>query len=356
MERKNRSRQAVRLGAYLVLVFGALSGLWMNPGMASAPLAEKPVVASPLGSPAPILGELPVTPVSTPAAPASIDIKTPLPVKEAVVTPASPAPLATAVPGILRDISYRQVDGVDPHQLSLDIYVPAGASRSRVVVFVHGGGWSGGDKADVARKDRLFTNAGYVFVSINYRLLPQGQHPTNARDVAAAFAWVHDNIARYGGDPDRIYAIGHSAGAHLAGLVATDERFLRGAGKDLHILRGVVLLDSNAYNIPLLMPRLGREPNVYAGAFGQQESALWREASPATHVAPGKGIPPFLVVWANNDHSRHDQADSMAGRLRNAGVSAEIVAIPDRDHVTLCDLIGQPGDATTTAILNFIAR
>ena len=91
------------------------------------------------------------------------------------------------------------------------------------MVYVHGGGWKRGDKSRVGEKVEFFTGRGWVFVSVNYRLLPEGAHPANVNDVARALAWVHDHATDYGGDPDRLFLMGHSAGAHLAALVATSE-------------------------------------------------------------------------------------------------------------------------------------
>lgn len=114
------------------------------------------------------------------------------------------------------------------------------------MIFVHGGGWRRGDKSAVVRKAAFFTGDGWLFVSVNYRLVPEGRHPTNVQDVANALAWVHNHSAEVGGDPDAICLMGHSAGAHLASLVATDERYLENAGHSLGILNGVIALDTQA--------------------------------------------------------------------------------------------------------------
>ncbi len=278
--------------------------------------------------------------------------------------PTQPAPPTPGLPApdrmkdntrVYFDIPYDSAPGVDPEQLSLDVYTPEGAAARPVVVFVHGGGWSGGDKSEIGQKDRAMIAAGYVFASINYRLLPSGAHPVNVQDVARALAWIHRQIARYGGSPDRIFVIGHSAGAQLSALLATDERYLAAEGEKLAILKGVVLLDSNAYDIPRLMPHLADDGNVYVTAFGKQQSPLWQDASPVTHVAAGKGIPPFLVVHANNDPSRAEQAESMARALRAAGIRADLLDIPERDHGSLCDQIGTTGDRATAVILDFFS-
>ena len=156
------------------------------------------------------------------------------------------------------NIPFASLPGVDPKLLSLDIYRPKSPSNAGqqaalpVVVMIHGGGWRTGDKANESQgkqKASFFTGRGFVYVSINYRLSPAVQHPAHVEDVAKALAWVADHIASYGGDPERIFLMGHSAGAHLAALVTTDERYLSKLGKSSLKLNGVILLDTAGYDI-----------------------------------------------------------------------------------------------------------
>ena len=111
----------------------------------------------------------------------------------------------------------------------LDIHTPEKANDERlpVMFWIHGGGWQVGDKSDVALKPKVLTERGFVFVSTNYRLLPDVTMDVLTHDVAASLGWVHRNIARYGGDPQRIFVGGHSAGAQLAALICTDDRYLK---------------------------------------------------------------------------------------------------------------------------------
>ncbi len=248
---------------------------------------------------------------------------------------------------INRDISYSRVKGVDRKLLSLDLYAPKSKGPHPVMVMVHGGGWSVGDKAHKSMtQDKVphFTGAGYVYISINYRLSPAVVHPVHAQDVACALAWVHDNVTRYGGTPDRIFIMGHSAGAHLVALVATDARYLHANREPLAILKGAVLLDSAAYNIPRLLGGLGGPKTValYKNAFGSDPKA-WRGASPLFHVAPKKHVPPFLIF-----HTQRETAASIsrefAKALSKAGVPARTVNAPDRDHGGMNRCIGKKND------------
>ena len=129
-------------------------------------------------------------------------------------------------------VVYKTVPGVDANLLSLDIYPPTPACGVPVVMWVHGGGYSVGDKKNqVADKVRLFNEHGWMFVSVNYRLTRPGeaksaQYPDHYEDVAAAVAWVNANIAEYGGDPSEIALLGHSAGADIVANVVTNPTYL----------------------------------------------------------------------------------------------------------------------------------
>ncbi|MFW5844794.1 MAG: alpha/beta hydrolase, partial [Planctomycetota bacterium] len=187
---------------------------------------------------------------------------------------------------------------------------------------------------------------GWVLVSLNYRLLPGGSHPVNVRDVAVALAWVHAHIAQYGGDPDRLLLMGHSAGAHLAALVASDARHLQAAGSHPGILRGVIELDTNALDIPRLMPS-----RLYQSVFGT-DPAIWRDASPIAHVGPD--TPPFLCIHADDKRSKREQAEAFVAAVQSHGVLASAYAAPDRTHGTLNIRIGTADDHVTRRIEDFI--
>ncbi|NQT13104.1 MAG: carboxylesterase family protein [Planctomycetes bacterium] len=252
------------------------------------------------------------------------------------------------------DIPYAQIEGIDPKLLSLDVYTAKDAERRRpgpVMVYVHGGGWQRGDKAAVGRKAEFFTGEGWVLVSVNYRLLPEGKHPSNADDVAAALAWVHEHVAEYGGDARRIFLMGHSAGCHLVSLVATNGRHLEKADKSLDLVRGVVALDTQAYDIPKLVQ--GRlSPALYVDVFGEDVQTQ-RDASPIHHVANDKGIPPFLICYssgmgARRNPNRSAQAEAFAVALKAAGIEAEVVDASDRNHGQINQRFGDPEDEKVT--------
>jgi arylformamidase len=250
------------------------------------------------------------------------------------------SPLAAQVRRHL-DLPYAQREGVPPGLLSLDLYAPEKSSKHghAVLVMIHGGGWRNGDKRNagmVRSKVPHFVGSGFVYISLNYRLSrnPRVRHPDHVQDVAAALAWVHNHVARFGGDPERIFVMGHSAGAHLATLVAVNGRLLAAHGKPLSILKGAIALDTAAYDIPRYVLELGARPQVrqmFELAFGKSES-MWRDASPRHHVnkvieeVQAKGadrsastkIPPILLFHAGK-------------RLASATLSKELVT-----RIALC--------------------
>jgi len=266
-------------------------------------------------------------------------------------------PGATRPDGLVRQ-TFATVCYVDPSEnaaavRSLDIHKPAnpGGGPTPVMVYVHGGGWRGGDTGRVGRKPQYFTGRGWSFVSVNYRLLPEGRHPANVDDVAAAIAWVHDNAPRHGLDRDAIFVMGHSAGAHLAALVATNPAPLKRAGKPLTVIKGAIAVDTMAYDIPAMLladPEMG-----HAAVFGP-DAEVRRDASPRLHVAADTGIPPFLVCFsrgttrADGSAKREAAASAFVTTLRQAGVPAEIVDASDRSHREINERIGDPADDRVT--------
>ena len=109
-----------------------------------------------------------------------------------------------------------------------------------VLVFFYGGGWANGNRSDYGFVAKAFAARGYVVVLADYRLVPQVRFPSFVQDAAAAVRWTHDNIARYGGDPDRIAVAGHSAGAYLAVMLALDGRYLKAAGADPSVVKAAI--------------------------------------------------------------------------------------------------------------------
>ena len=125
----------------------------------------------------------------------------------------------------------------------LDVWAqpaPQGAPGKPVLVFFYGGGWANGSRSDYGFVAKAYAARGYVVVLPDYRLVPQVRFPAFLQDAAAAVRWTHDNIARYGGDPEQIAVAGHSAGGYLAVMLALDGRYLRAAGADPSVIKAAI--------------------------------------------------------------------------------------------------------------------
>ena len=159
-------------------------------------------------------------------------------------------PAAQTPPGVQErlDISYTEGDPADAAKHKLDLYLPQGKTNFPVLLFVHGGSWRTGDRAIYKALGERFARAGIGVAIPSYRLMPQNPHPAQIEDVAAAFAWVYRNAAQLGGDASRIYASGHSAGAHLVSLLALDEKYLKKFDLDRKSIAGVIAM-SGVYNV-----------------------------------------------------------------------------------------------------------
>ncbi|MBI4978866.1 MAG: alpha/beta hydrolase [Spirochaetes bacterium] len=253
---------------------------------------------------------------------------------------------------VTRNIHY--VPGTN-YQQTLDIYTPTSTVQSPMVVFIHGGGWQKGDKTNIDRKADYFTSHGYVFASINHRLSPAVTHPAHVDDVAHALAYLASNSTRFHGDTNRIYLIGHSSGAHLAALVAVDARPLRACGQTTAIIKGVILLDTAAYDIPLLLAR----KDVYAEQRSLYEIAFTRnirtqkDASPQCHIAKNTYIPSFLVLYISERSDSKAASERFSAALTKAGASAMLSRI-NKTHDGINKDVGIEGDALTKQIMDFL--
>lgn len=262
---------------------------------------------------------------------------------------------APALSPVAKDVPYIAREGYDPALTALDIYAPATiAAPLPVVLFVHGGGWANGDKKQAGSKADFFTGAGYLYVSVNYRLSPKVQHPAHVEDVAAAVAWTEKHIAEYKGDPTRIYLIGHSAGAHLVALVAADQRYLKAAGADPAAIRGVVPLDGAGYDIPVQYNWGGASvQKMYAQAF-TADPAKQKDASPIYQIKPGEKVPPFFIVHAGNRIPSARQAKLLADALHAAGYDAQTQHAPDDNHMSINRGLGDPKAPITAWVRDFL--
>ena len=246
----------------------------------------------------------------------------------------------------------------------LDVYTPESPpGKSLPVMFwIHGGGWQAGDKSDVALKPKALTERGFVFVSTNYRLLPEVEMDELIGDVARSVGWVHRNIARYGGDPTRIFVGGHSAGAQLAALICTDDRYLKKEGMSFNILKGCIPVDGDTYDIPRMIMTAEHRQALYGGkmfTFGHRQKfgndpEKHVDFSAVTHVAKGKGIPPFLILYFSGNPDTRAQAERLENVLKAAKIPAKSYGKGDSNHGRLNDDLGKSDDPATQEFYKFL--
>jgi acetyl esterase/lipase len=259
---------------------------------------------------------------------------------------------SAAEPVVRQDVKYGLAEN---GRQALDLYAPGAGARHSIIFWIHGGGWQAGDKSQAGVKPKFFVEQGYLFVSTNYRLLPEATINEMAGDVAKALRWVHDHAAEFGGDPASFVVTGHSAGAQLAALLCTDERYLNAEGLSLAIIKGCAPVDGDTYDVPMQVATVDdRIANIYRKKFGDE--AGQRALSPVTHVARGKPIPPFLILHVAEHLETKGQSRRLVNALVDAGVSASAYAAKGKDHVTLNDDLGQPNDEPTAAMLAFVNR
>lgn len=243
----------------------------------------------------------------------------------------------------------------DHQRQQIDIYAPdRAADPAPLVLFIHGGGWSfGNHKSTVQSKPAHYNSAGYFFASTGYRLLPDAPVETQAADVGAAIRALRNEAAAIGFDPDRIVLMGHSAGAHLAALVASDPAY---AGEGFGAIAGVVLLDGAGYDVRAQMARGDNElPRIYTRAFGT-DPARQAALSPITHVG-GNDAPHWLALYVAERQGSKAQSEALAAVLVGAGASAEAQAITGTDHGRMNRELGTAeGAAQTQAVDAFLAR
>jgi acetyl esterase/lipase len=208
------------------------------------------------------------------------------------------------------------------HRLALDVYRPdaAAGDAAPVVVFLYGGSWRRGTRAQYRFAGRQLARQGVVAIVADYRTVPSTVFPGFVEDAAAAVSWARQHASEHGGDPARIFLAGHSAGAQIAALVGTDARYLAAHGLTPRDLAGVIGL-SGPYDFEIA---------GYEDVFGPP--AQWPLAQPVNFVDGDE--PPFLLIHGSAD-TVVEPVDSeiLAGRLRAVGTRAELVWLPGAGHL-----------------------
>jgi hypothetical protein len=183
------------------------------------------------------------------------------------------------------------------------------------------------------------------------------------RDVATALAWVHRNISKHGGDPERIIVGGHSSGAQLATLLCTDDRYLKTEGMAFTSLKGCIAVDGDTYDVPAIIEtaetrrRVHGQPQPKSGhreKFGN-DSEKHKNFSAVTHIAPGKNIPPFLILHVAEHPDNSAQAFRLSTALMSAGVPVQLFGARETNHTKINANLGTPNDPSTGELYHFLS-
>lgn len=258
---------------------------------------------------------------------------------------------AAALPAQRVELDIRY--GSDPKQ-TLDLYLPARQDFA-TIVYTYGGGWhSGNGKSSQPIAEQL-QKAGYACALVTHRLYPPSVFPAHAEDLAAAFAWVRRHIAERGGNPKQLVLAGHSSGAHLSLLLATDPRYLAAQRLAVSDVAAVIGLstpvdltthdDHRGYG-DTLMAGQG------AGAFAR-DTALMKDASPLEHLS--KSLPPTLLVVGQNDFPMLEaDARRFVEKAAQSGRKVEFLLAAGKDHMGTARAMTDPEDPVLRRVLAFL--
>lgn len=297
---------------------------------------------------------------------------------------------------VFSDIVYQNLPDIDQNLISLDVYVPTSNlthllqinfqniknksskpvlnqikenissenNKMPVMIWAHGGGWKRGDKANsLDYKIPFFIDNGWILVSVNYRLSPEDiptdpaeldpnriKYPIHNQDVAAAVAWVYNNIEEYGGNPHEISLMGHSAGAAIIAAIGTNESFLEEHDLSLDTIRHVICLDTAVYDI---RERCETGSMLYFNAFGT-DPAVWDDASPMYNIDETDDLSSFLIVTRGTE-KRVNLSERFTQALETNGSEAQLLHAEKYTHAQVNQAIGHPNDEIITPVLiNFL--
>lgn len=242
---------------------------------------------------------------------------------------------------------------------TLDLYLPA-EKGAPVLVFVHGGGWNSGDKdlrvggLDVyGNIGRFYASQGILTAVIDYRLMPEVTWRGQAEDVARAVAWAHANAAAHGGDPERLFVMGHSAGGHLAAHVALNQGLQRSVGLGEGAIDGLIVASGAALDLLDDTTYLTEDVRYYEKRFGPRDPVAWAAASPITHVDE-RDVPVLVLYATGESKGLRRQATHFAERLKAVQVETQVIPVPGQSHERMVLVLSHPERVAVPEILHFV--
>jgi acetyl esterase/lipase len=222
-----------------------------------------------------------------------------------------------------------------------------------VIIFIHGGSWSSGTKDTYWWMGRNFARIGIVAVNINYRLAPDGKYQDMALDCANATKWVVEHIAEYGGNKDRIFLMGHSAGAHLAELINSDPEYFAKSGIK-NPVKGVILDDAFGLDMNQYLSKSEKDDNFnnFIRTFSE-DSKVWTLASPM-HYIQNITNPHLIFYGAKTYPSIQIQSALLNKTLKANAVKSELHIIKNKKHVGMITQMIFNSNQLYSHILNFL--
>lgn len=232
----------------------------------------------------------------------------------------------------IKDITYISKTERSPEtDLNLNVFEPkrTETTKNPVVIFIHGGYWTEGDKNTYGFLGRNFAKNDIVTVIPSYTLSPNGSYDTMANDVVKAIEWTQKNIVKYNGDPDQIYLMGHSAGGHLIALVSTNPKYL----KDKSIIKGVILNDAAGLDMKSYLEKNPPTSQYNYITTWTENPENWMDASPIYFL--DENIPPFLIYVGEKTYpSIIKQNQSFVEALKTYQPDAKQIFL-DKKHVPM---------------------
>ncbi|HDR8196691.1 alpha/beta hydrolase [Bacillus thuringiensis] len=231
---------------------------------------------------------------------------------------------------------------------TLNLFTPKVQNKKKlpVIIYVHGVGWSGGDKTSVSQKPDYFNKQGYAFISVNHRLSPEVSYEEMTNDISNAIKWVYDNADKYHLDRTQINLMGHSAGGHLIMLIATNPKYLNNVGLSSNVIRSTINIDG-----PLDLVSFIGKFERYNKVFGKDQK-IWEEASPVTYATNKNLSPVFLIARDKTS------VETFINKMQKSGNNVRYFESKTLSHSELTRYLGtsQNSESTnmTNAILEFL--
>jgi len=230
-----------------------------------------------------------------------------------------------------RDVNYTSATGDVRRQLNIYHKTKVDTAQD-VIIFIHGGSWSSGKKETYWWLGRNLARKGFVTVLINYGLAPDNTYEQMGMDCASAVSWVADHITEYGGNPDRIFLMGHSAGAHLAELINSDPKYLKAAGMNRPV-RGMILNDAFGLDMHEYLSTAQKDADYYnfLRTFSDQP-AVWAKGSPMSYLDQVRN-PHLIFYGAKTYPAIQMQSERINKTLLAEKVKTEMHVIRGKKHI-----------------------